>query len=81
MTTRPENGEGGRDEFAGARQLAGAAPAAKPDVTEQIAKLAALRDQGALTEDELVQEPCRSLDVREQERHRPSRETGACHRP
>ncbi len=26
-----------------------------------------------------VQEPCRSLDVREQERHRPSRETGACH--
>ena len=36
------------------RQLAGAAPAAEPDVTEQIAKLAALRDQGALTEDEFA---------------------------
>ena len=36
------------------RQLAGAAPAAEPDVTEQIAKLAALRDLGALTEDEFA---------------------------
>ena len=27
---------------------------AEPDVTEQIAKLAALRDQGALTEDEFA---------------------------
>jgi hypothetical protein len=36
------------------RQLAGAAPAAEPDVIEQIAKLAALRDKGALTEDEFA---------------------------
>ena len=37
------------------RQLAGAtAPSAEPDVTEQISKLAALRDQGALTEDEFA---------------------------
>ena len=37
------------------RQLAGAAaPSAEPDVTEQIAKLAALRDRGALTEDEFA---------------------------
>ncbi len=35
-------------------KLAGAAPAAQLDVTEQIAKLAALRDQGALTEDEFA---------------------------
>lgn len=34
--------------------LAGAARAAPLDVTEQIAKLAALRDQGALTEDEFA---------------------------
>jgi hypothetical protein len=36
------------------RQLAGAAPAAEPNATEQIAMLAALRDQGALTEDEFA---------------------------
>jgi hypothetical protein len=35
-------------------QLVGVTPAAEPDVTEQIAKLAALRDQGALTEDEFA---------------------------
>jgi Short C-terminal domain len=34
--------------------LAGAVRAPQPDVTEQIAKLAALRDQGALTEDEFA---------------------------
>jgi hypothetical protein len=34
-------------------QLAGVT-SAQPDVTEQIAKLAALRDQGALTEDEFA---------------------------
>lgn len=34
--------------------LAGTVRAAKPDVTEQIAKLAALRDQGVLTEDEFA---------------------------
>ena len=43
-----------RSESESRRQLAGAAPAAEPDVTEQIAKLAALRDQGALTEDEFA---------------------------
>ncbi len=36
------------------RQLAEPDPAAQPDVTEQIARLAALRDQGALTEDEFA---------------------------
>jgi hypothetical protein len=36
------------------RQLAETAPATQPDVTEQIAKLAALREQGALTEDEFA---------------------------
>jgi hypothetical protein len=36
------------------RQVAEAAPAAQPDVTEQIARLAALRDQRALTEDEFA---------------------------
>jgi hypothetical protein len=34
--------------------LAGAVRAPQPDVTEQIAKLAALRDQGVLTEDEFA---------------------------
>jgi hypothetical protein len=43
-----------RSESESRRQRAGAAPAAEPDVTEQIAKLAALRDQGALTEDEFA---------------------------
>ena len=43
-----------RSESESRRQLAGAAPAAEPDVTEQIAKLAALRDKGALTEDEFA---------------------------
>lgn len=37
-----------------AAKLVGAAPAAQLDVIEQIAKLAALRDQGALTEDEFA---------------------------
>jgi Short C-terminal domain len=36
------------------RQVTGATPAAQPDVTEQIAKLAVLRDQGALTEEEFA---------------------------
>jgi hypothetical protein len=35
-------------------RLVGTAPEPQPDVTEQIAKLAALRDQGALTEDEFA---------------------------
>ena len=43
-----------RSESESRRHLAGAAPAAEPDATEQIAKLAALRDQGALTEDEFA---------------------------
>lgn len=36
------------------RQLAGAAPPAQPDVTEQIENLGALREQGALTEAEFA---------------------------
>jgi hypothetical protein len=44
------------------RQRTDAAPAAQPDVTEQIAKLAVLRDQGALTEDEFVAKKAELLD-------------------
>ncbi len=44
------------------RQGTDAAPAAQPDVTEQIAKLAALRDQGALTEDEFATKKAELLD-------------------
>lgn len=35
-------------------QLAGVVPTGRPDVTEQIAKLAALRDQGVLTDEEFA---------------------------
>jgi hypothetical protein len=35
-------------------RLAGTASEPQPDVTEQIAKLAELRDQGALTDDEFA---------------------------
>jgi hypothetical protein len=43
-------------------QLAGMASASQPDVTKQIAKLAALRDQGALTEAEFAAKKAELLD-------------------
>ncbi|MEY2431414.1 MAG: hypothetical protein QOC92_1139 [Acidimicrobiaceae bacterium] len=42
--------------------LAGAVRAPQPEVTEQIAKLAALRDQGVLTEDEFAAKKAELLD-------------------